>query len=72
MFGYDFKEYKPKRQNAAIDALSRRDEDAVAMTTCALSCPDFDLFNEFHEEAETLPDIITKRQEIDKGLAGAN
>ena len=73
LFGYDFKvEYKPGRQNAAADALSRRDEDTAALTTCALSRPDFDLFHEFRAEAETLPDIIAKRQEIDQGLAGAN
>ena len=41
LFGYDFTiEFWPGRQNAAADALSRRDE-------VALSSPDFALFDEF-------------------------
>jgi hypothetical protein len=65
-------EYKPRHQNVAADALSRRDEDTSALSTCALSRPDLDLFNEFRAETDTLPDIIAKHQEIAQGLAGAN
>lgn len=42
------------------------------MAACTLSRPDFKLFNEFQQEAETLPEIVTKRQKIDQGLVGAN
>ncbi|XP_072146537.1 uncharacterized protein [Setaria viridis] len=36
-----------------------------------MSRPDFKLFNDFKMEADTLPEIIAKRREIDEGTAGA-
>jgi hypothetical protein len=35
-----------------------------------VSLPTFDLFDEFHHEAESLPDIVAKRAEIEAGTAG--
>jgi len=51
LFGYDFSvEFKPGRQNAAADALSRRDEMLVTSAACAISRPDIELFEDFRRE----------------------
>jgi hypothetical protein len=72
LFGYDFKvEFKPGRQNAAADALSRRDEDVKLLAANALSRPDIALFEEFRREVEMLPELIAKRHEIEDCTAGA-
>jgi hypothetical protein len=70
LFGYQFTiEFKPGRQNAAADALSRRDEEGPSVH--AVSLPIFDLFDEFRREAESLLDIIAKRAEIEAGITDA-
>ncbi|CAN6198913.1 unnamed protein product [Urochloa humidicola] len=72
LFGYHFQvEYKPGKQNAAADALSRRDEHEPGMRAHAISRPEFQLFDEFRREAESLPEVVAKRQEITEGTAGA-
>jgi hypothetical protein len=72
LFGYNFQvQYKPGTQNAEADALSRRDEQEVYTRIHAISRPEFELFYAFHKEATQLPDIITKRKEIEEGTAGA-
>jgi hypothetical protein len=72
LFGYMFRvEYKPGRLNAAADALSRRDEDELPARVHAILRPEFTLFEEFRTEAEQLPEIIAKRQEILDSTAGA-
>jgi hypothetical protein len=69
LFGYQFTvEFKPGRQNSAVDALSRRDEEGPLVHY--LSIPTFDLFDQFRVEAENLPEITTKRQMIEAGTAG--
>jgi hypothetical protein len=68
LFGYAFQvEYKPGAQNTAADALSRRDEQEVQGRIHAISRPEFELLDEFRREADVLPEIIAKRQEIADG-----
>jgi len=65
LFGYTFSvSYRPGHQNAAADALSRRDEDSDSAQALALSAPEFAIFDDFRKEADTLQDIIDKRREI--------
>jgi hypothetical protein len=72
LFGYAFQvEYKPGAQNAAADALSRRDEHEVQARLHAISRPEFELFDAFRTEAKTLSEVVAKRQEIADGTAGA-
>ena len=72
LFGYTFAViYRPGRQNAAADALSRRDEDSDSAQTLALSALEFTIFDDFRKEADTLQDIVNKRREIADGTAGA-
>jgi len=72
LFGYDFKvEFKPGSQNVVADALSRREGDAVERQSRALSCPDIELFTAFRQECASLPEIISKRAEIEGSTAGA-
>jgi len=55
LFGYMFTLiYRPGRQNAAADALSRRDEDCSPAHALAISRPEFEIFDDFKKEAETL------------------
>jgi hypothetical protein len=69
LFGYQFTvEFKPGRQNMVADALSCRDEEGPAVHS--LSIPIFDLFNQFHMEAKTLPEVANKRKAIEAGTAG--
>jgi hypothetical protein len=50
LFRYQFSvEFKSGHQNAAVDALSRRDEEALEVN--ALSVPTFELFDQFCREA---------------------
>lgn len=71
LFGYSFTvEYKPGKQNAAADALSRRDENEAGVQARTLSRPEFSLFESFRQEAAALPEVISKRQEIQNGTAG--
>jgi hypothetical protein len=68
LFGYQFRvEFKLGRQNAATDALSRRDEEVIAVH--AISTPEFKFFDQFRQESSTLPDIAARRTKIDAGTA---
>jgi len=74
LFGYSFQvEYKPGKQNAAADALSRRDEHEPGAWVLAqsLSRPESPLFDAFRREAASLPELVEKRQEIRDGAADA-
>jgi len=71
LFGYSFQvEYKPGKMNAAADALSRRDEQEIAVRLHSISRPEFELFEEFRRESASLPEALSKRQEISVGSAG--
>lgn len=71
LLGFDFTvEFRPGKQNAAADALAQRDEEDVL--AYALSLPDFELYAQFRLEAASLPEIITKRAEIEGGTAAAS
>ena len=49
LFGYDFAvEYRPGKQNVAADALSRRDEESLAVH--AISVPQFSIFDDLRAE----------------------
>jgi hypothetical protein len=50
-----------------VDALSRCHEEDIIVH--ALSVPNFTLLNEFHMEAEHLPEIVAKHAEINAGIA---
>jgi hypothetical protein len=72
LFGYAFQvEYKPGAQNADANDLSRRDEQEVQGRIHAISRPEFELFDEFRREADVLPEIVAKCQEIAASTAGA-
>jgi len=72
LFGYDFTvEFKPGKQNAVADALSRRDEDKEDISVRAISMPELELFADLCREISTLRDTIDRRQEIERGEAGA-
>ena len=58
------------QQNAATDSLSRRDEDKD-LSVRAISMPELELFADLRRELTTLQDAIDKRQEIERGEAGA-
>jgi hypothetical protein len=69
LFRYQFSvEFKPGRQNMAVDVLSHRHENDS--TVHALSMPDFTLMDEFRVEAATLPEMIAKHAEIDASTMG--
>jgi hypothetical protein len=69
LFGYDFTvEFKPGKQNAVADALSRRDED---ISVRAISMLELELFADLCRELSTLRDAIDRRHEIERGEAGA-
>jgi hypothetical protein len=68
LFGYQFTvEFKPGHQNAAADALSRRDEEQVSVH--ALSLPTFDIVDQFRQESTTLQEIVTMKAQIEAGTA---
>jgi hypothetical protein len=64
LFGFQF----VVRQNAAVDALSRCGEDPSMVH--AFSIPDFELLDQFRREAESLLEIIAKKEEIVAGSVG--
>jgi hypothetical protein len=69
LFGYQFSvEFKPGKQNAAADALSRREEDGPEVF--ALSLPSFDLNDQLRSEMTSLPAFVDKHTEIARGTAG--
>lgn len=66
LFGYDFEvEFRPGKHNGAADALSRREESAELH---AISGPSFEIFDLLRQETNTLPELITKRDQIQAGL----
>jgi hypothetical protein len=63
LFGYDFSiEFNLGKNNTATDALSHGDEDTVA--TRAVSSPSFFLFEDFRQEAVSLPEIVIAKERI--------
>jgi hypothetical protein len=63
LFGFQFSvEFKPGRLNVVAGALSRRDEEHPSVH--ALSSPDFEFYEQFHQEAASLPKIVAAREEI--------
>jgi hypothetical protein len=71
LFGYQFSmEFKPGRQNAAVDTLSRRNEDLPSV--CTLSLPALELYNQLCQESTTLPAFINKRAQIASGTTGSD
>jgi hypothetical protein len=63
LFGFQFSvEFKPGRLNMVAGALSRRDEEHPSVH--ALSSPDFEFYEQFHQEAASLPKIVAAREEI--------
>lgn len=74
LFCYSFQvEYKPDKLNAAVNALSRRDEHepGPAMSAHAFSHLVFLLFDAFRAETSSLPEIVSKRQEIQDGATAS-
>lgn len=66
LFGYDFEvEFRLGKHNGAADALSRREESAELH---AISGPSFEIFDLLRQETNTLPELITKRDQIQAGL----
>jgi hypothetical protein len=61
-------EFKPGRLNAAADALSRRDEEPL--TVHALSIPEFNLYDQFCQDAASLLEVVAKRGDIEAGTTG--
>jgi hypothetical protein len=63
LFGYDLVvEYKPGKLNGTADALSRRAEPSMALST--MSTPSFELFDNLLAEAAIDPQVNTVRQQI--------
>lgn len=70
LLGFDFTvEYKPGKQNAAADALSRRAPPEGQLL--ALSMPTFDLLHELRSSSASDPALVTLRDEINAGTCGA-
>ncbi|WVZ51821.1 hypothetical protein U9M48_002929 [Paspalum notatum var. saurae] len=70
LFGYTFQvEYKTGKQNAAADALSRREEVSPNINALTVSLPTFAAFKAFKHESTAPPEIL--QQEINDGTAGA-
>jgi hypothetical protein len=59
-------EFKPRRLNVVVNALSRRTEEEE-MAALALSSHTFEMFNQFHREAATLPELVPKHAAIEAG-----
>ena len=57
-------EYLPSRQNTVADALSRRE-----LGLSLLSCPQFQLFDDPHQEIDTTADLTTRSDSIEAGMA---
>lgn len=63
LFGYDFSvEFHPGRQNVAADALSRRDEEMMAVR--ALSSPDFAIFDGLRQEVSSIREFVVLRDKV--------
>jgi hypothetical protein len=57
-----FVEYRPGKLNAAVDALSRREEDASALNS--ISAPQFQLFDTLIVKADSDPQVIDVRTKL--------
>jgi hypothetical protein len=62
-------EFKPGKQNAATDALYRRDEDPISV--CAMSLLVFELYDQLRQESTTLPAFVNKCAQIAAGATGS-
>lgn len=63
LFGYDLSvEYRPGMFNVVVDALSRRDEEAPAV--CALSAPEFPLFDTLRADMLQDPQALAVRAKL--------
>lgn len=68
MFGYDLAvEYQPGKQNAAVDALSRREEGVLALM--ALFGPSFSVFDDLRHEYASNAQVQAVRAALVDGLA---
>ena len=68
LFGYDFVvEYRPGKQNVAADALSRRDEESLAVH--AISVPQFSIFDDLRAELANHCKARELRQQLGVGTA---
>lgn len=67
LFGFDFTVvFRPGKQNAAADALSRRD---TGLSVYAISSPQFGLFDQMRAEVEKTPELSSLRNQIVSGQA---
>jgi hypothetical protein len=73
LFGYDFQVvFQFRKHNMAANVLSRREEEIATMhEISAISVTTFQLFEAFREEAQHLPEVQEKREQIQKGMAAA-
>jgi hypothetical protein len=71
LFGYDFHVvFQPGKHNMVADALSRHEEETATMHEISvISVTTFQLFEAFREEAQHLPEVQEKREQIQKGMA---
>jgi hypothetical protein len=66
ILGFDFSvEYKPGRANIVADALSRREEEDMAI--CAISALTFDIMKEIRLACQADPALKTLYEKIEKG-----
>jgi hypothetical protein len=71
LFGYDFHVvFQPGKHNMVADALSRHEEETATMHEISvISVTTFHPFEAFREEAQHLPEVQEKREQIQKGMA---
>jgi hypothetical protein len=66
ILGFDFSvEYKPRYANIVADALSRHEEEDMAI--CAISAPTFDIMQEIRLACQADPALKTLYEQIEKG-----
>lgn len=70
LFGYDFfVEFRPGQENAAADALSRRDEEGIVVH--ALSWTTFVVFTALQQEVNSIAELVVLREKILAGTSEA-